>query len=477
MKHIIRYGTLGDHADFIELAETYDMIVINANAITHSQDSIVNFLIRNICVRENKDYYIDPITYAFQDHLELLHSKIGKEKDEQRKAYAQNKQEMLNRPIKPTFDKLINIYGDVLAGIRDHIPLQAQQFLLETAESELIEFCNNIMNFQKRVVQNVAEKNDIKKYLEYDNVEINKSLQPKFVIAPYFYMDIGQYQEWLAVNIKMYEICQISNSEDIEVRIEIFIDRDMLQDRGVLKRVAERYIETECDGYILWIDSFDETRASKMEIDNLLFFLELFRGKSVYSAYGGFFSILLGNDDVKLLDGVSHGLEYGENRGGFPVGGGMPASKYYFLPLHRRLRYSESLELLERQGYINTNEYLWGSSYTYLKEICRCKICRQLMPEYMEGFDQFRSTGMYDIDYLGHTQRRTIATRDEKTKCRRHYMYCKKVEFNYVKNRKLNIILQDLAGNKEKYKEFLPTGEKIEIMDVWIEALKHMGEK
>ena len=88
MKHIIRFGTLEDKKDLTELAETYDMIVFNANAITHSKDTIANFIIRNICVKENKNYYIDPITYAFQDHLELIHSQPKKNRDEPGRKHA-----------------------------------------------------------------------------------------------------------------------------------------------------------------------------------------------------------------------------------------------------------------------------------------------------------------------------------------------------------------------------------------------------
>lgn len=476
MKHIIRFGTWGDKKDLVELAETYDMIVINANAITHSKDTIASFLARNICLKENKDYYIDPITYAFQDHLELMHSKPKKNREGLDRKKSKDIQGMLEQPMKPTFDKLIDAYGMILEKIRENTPLQTQQLLVSEIESALMDFCVNVMNFQRNSVCDAIEENEIKKYLEYDNIEINRSLQPAFVIAPYFYMDIGQYQEWMEVNIRMYKICQMSDIKGIEIRMEIFIDKKILKDRGILVKIAHRYLATGCSGYILWISDFDETRAEKDEIENLLFFLKFFQGKSVYNAYGGFFSILLGNDEVGLLDGVSHGLEYGESRGGFPVGGGMPTPKYYFFPLHRRLKYLESLELLERREYIKPDAYLWGSSLAYLKEICRCKVCKELMPEYMRGFEQFRSTGMFEVDYSEHKQRRTKAKPEEKTRCRHHYMYCKKVEFNYVRNRKLNIILRDLLDNKEMYQGLLPPGEKIGVIGAWVDALKHIGE-
>ena len=211
-----------------------------------------------------------------------------------------------------------------------------------------------------------------------------------------------------------------------------------------------------------------------MQLLYLLYFLKFFQGKSVYNAYGGFFSILLGHDDIKLLDGVSHGLEYGESRGGFPVGGGLPSSKYYFFPLHRRLKYLESFDLLEKKNYLNTDEYSWGNSEAYLKEICRCQVCKKLMPKYMIGFENFRSTGMYEVNYLGHTQRRTKATKNEKITCRYHYMYCKKVEFTYVQRRKLDTILQKLAQNEKEYGNLLPTKEKIGTIVTWIDSIKNI---
>lgn len=476
MKHIIRFGTLEDKKDLTELAETYDMIVFNANAITHSKDTIANFIIRNICVKENKNYYIDPITYAFQDHLELIHSQPKKNRDEPGRKRVKDIQSMLAQPMKLTFDKLIDEYGMILEEIRENKPLQTQRLLVSENENVLKDFCGNVMNFQQNSIHRLVEESEIKKYLEYDNIRISKSLQPAFVIAPYFYMNIEQYKEWMEVNIRMYKICKISNMTDIEIRMEIFIDKKILKERDILTKIAHKYLEAECSGYILWISDFDETRAEKNEIENLLFFLKFFRDKSVYNAYGGFFSILLGNDEVGLLDGVSHGLEYGESRGGFPVGGGMPTPKYYFFPLHRRLKYLESLELLEKRDYIKPDAYLWGNSMAYLKEICRCKVCKELMPEYMRGFEKFRSTGMYEVDYLEHKQRRTKAKPEEKARCRHHYMYCKKAEFNYVKSRKLNVILHDLLTNKEKYQSLLPSGEKIGVIGVWVDAIQHIGE-
>lgn len=473
MKHIIRFGTLADKKDLIALSDTYDMIVVNANAIAHSGNSIANFLLRNICVKGDKQYYIDPITYAFQDHLELLHSKPKKQTDQNGRRVVVDREDMLKQPIKPPFRKLIDEFGPILEGIRVNKPLQADMFLYHLEESQLTDFCRRVLDFQKNTVRNVLKSDEIGRYLEYDGVETDKGMNPAFLIAPYFYMDIDNYDEWLAVNTKLYGMCRSSEAENIEIRMEIFVDRRLLQHSNLLDKIANECLKTGCSSFILWIDGFEETLATETEIDNLLFFLRKFVGKSVYSAYGGFFAILLCHNEIGLLNGVSHGLEYGEDRRGYPVGGGQPTSKYYYPPLHRRLKYLESFDLLERCGYLDTNTYMWGESYAYLKEICRCKICKELMPEYMKGFDKYRSTDMYEVRYAGHIQRRTMATSDEKKRCRYHYMYCKKMEFNYIKKRELRTILQDLVNTEKKYEGLLPAKEKAL---AWICSLQKEGE-
>lgn len=95
------------------------------------------------------------------------------------------------------------------------------------------------------------------------------------------------------------------------------------------------------------------------------------------------------------------------------------------------------------------------------------------MPQYMEGFNKYRSTAMYEAKHGGHTQRRTMATSDEKKRCRYHYMYCKKMEFIYIKKRELKTILLDLVNNEKKYKGLLPAIEKTL---AWIRSLQKEGE-
>lgn len=469
VKHIIRFGIAADQQELSELIDKYDTMIINANIMAHSPSSVADFLVKNICNKEGKGYFIDPITYAFQGHLELLHSKPGKNE------VGEKKRKPLDRPIKPPFVKLMSFYGDMLARISKNRPLEPEMFLKPENKEQAETFYNNVINNQIQTVSDILRKNDLLKYIESGGEKIKNGLFPELIIAPYFHMEKDNYEKWLSVNIQAAVYCCKNASLGIPVWAQILIGRDILNDRNILGRIAAAYMETDCKGFIIWIDNFDENTAEEKEIRNLIEFLSGLKGRKVYNAFGGFYSILLGHRAIGLIDGVSHGLEYGEFRGGYPVGGGMPSSKYYFLPLHRRLRYSESYDLLETTGYIKENLHEWGSSERYRKEICNCKVCQELMPEYMKGYEQYGSSVPFEIHYKNHTRWGLKPTREEKHNCRFHYMYCKQMEFKIVEKRSLKVILDGLELAKRKFDDIVMRVDLCAV-DRWITVLRNFGE-
>lgn len=217
--------------------------------------------------------------------------------------------------------------------------------------------------------------------------------------------------------------------------------------------------------------------VDEKDVEHYIYLLKGLQGKPIYNMYGGFFSFLLGHKEIGLLSGVSHGLEYGENRSGYPVGGGVPASKYYFFPLHQRLKYSEALDLLIGAHYIDEKRDDWGKSQGYLKDICRCKTCQELVPEVMRGFEGFQSREPYTIEYKSHVQRRLKASKEVKANCRYHYLQCKNIEVNMMKRKSLKWILERLRQDVEKYKTFTYHSEKyIKHIYIWIKALSKLEE-
>ena len=71
MRHFLRYGTNAEqkhfHTDGLETL--YDAVVINANMIAFSPDTIANFIVKKTV---SKPFFIDPITHAFQHNQSFI---------------------------------------------------------------------------------------------------------------------------------------------------------------------------------------------------------------------------------------------------------------------------------------------------------------------------------------------------------------------------------------------------------------------
>jgi hypothetical protein len=191
--------------------------------------------------------------------------------------------------------------------------------------------------------------------------------------------------------------------------------------------------------------------------------------------YGGFFSILLTHRSIQLLSGVSHGMEYGESREVYPVGGGIPVSKYYFMPLHQRKDFTKAFYLLEHNNILDTTVHNWGDCEKYYAEICDCVQCRTILENKMSNFVKFESDQYYEIRRRNIITRRKKASSETKKNCLYHYLLCKKVEFTRARNHKIANILKSLKEEKEKYisSVFLETGE-LDYLDNWYSVISDL---
>jgi hypothetical protein len=166
-------------------------------------------------------------------------------------------------------------------------------------------------------------------------------------------------------------------------------------------------------------------------------------------------------------------MEYGENRNVYPVGGGLPVSKYYFMPIHKRLDFTKAFYLLEYNKVLDTKREDWGNSEKYYNEICRCEQCQSVLEEKMINFTKFESDQSYPIHYQdGRTIRRKKASRETKQNCVYHYLLCKRVEFSWIKSKSMSDLLNALIQGQTTYKK-CPSLEKEELdyLSVWREIL------
>ena len=225
----------------------------------------------------------------------------------------------------------------------------------------------------------------------------------------------------------------------------------------------------------IWVDDLNEHEASFEELSGFVQLLKGLSHKPVYNMYGGYFSILLTHKNIKLLAGVSHGLEYGESRKVYPVGGGIPVSKYYYLPIHQRLDFTKAYYLLAHTGAIDVTLPNWGSSEKYYNDICRCDKCKQIIKDEMINFVEFESKEFYEIHRKDQTLRRKKASSDTKENCLYHYLLCKKIEFLRVEKQSLSNLLDDLRGQEQTYIDCDELQEnELDYIDVWIRAIKEV---
>ena len=467
-KHILRYGTVGDNVHIKTAINTFDYLAINANSAAYVSGAIAKFVVDEFFNNNSKGYFIDPITYAFQRNVHLLHTPEKKTKNEESKPKKNNK-----TPLKKSILKLINCYGSPADKVLNDITIQASDF---NKNENLETFCLSVLDFQFNTIQKYITEKDMEKYLTYGAetalADVTQ-LHPKFLVAPYFYLDNidPDFEKWLEINIKCIA-CSKENAAqygDIPIFAQIVLSQDSLNSKDTIKKITDAYSACVCDGFTIWIDGLDEHQAELKQLVRFTQLLTHLRNKPIYNMYGGFFSILLTHKSINLLNGVSHGLEYGESRAVYPVGGGIPTSKYYFMPLHQRTDFEKAYNLLEYNEILNANLSDWGPTDRYFTEICKCQHCRKIMQNAMINFLEFESNGHYDVTKkTGAVYRRKKASPKTKENCLYHYLLCKKVEFSMVKRKNIDNILEELNEKKVRYEKCTPINKyDFSYIDKW----------
>lgn len=461
--HILRYGTVAEKVHLEKAVSAYDYLSINGNTAAYVSSAIAKFVVAKFFSRPEKGFFIDPITYAFQNEIRLLRTTSKATGEES---------------IKKSVQKLMEIYGSPMTKVVTGKPVSVDDFKDEAVKAGL---CERVISFQYNLVYDHISSNDLQKYLDYVSPDQSKNLlqlRPKFLIAPYFYLDIKDplWESWMKINISFAEIAKKLSEEhynNTPIFAQIVLSKDMLRDSTAVFKIIAAYQALNCDGYTIWIDELCEHEADYVDLYGFMKLLKGLHGKTVYNMYGGFFSILLTHKSIGLLSGVSHGLEYGESRKVYPVGGGIPVSKYYFFPVHQRLDFTKAFYLLESDGVIDTSRQDWGSPNKYYSDICKCSQCKDVIKNEMINFMEFESREFYEVHRNDQIMRRKKASTDTKENCLYHYLLCKKVEFSLVWNNKLSIIISQLEDAFTRFStcDALKRGE-LDYIRTWCNLLQ-----
>ena len=459
--HILRYGTVAEKIHLEKALGAYDYLSINGNTAAYVSNAISQFIVDKFFSKPEKGFFIDPITYAFQSTYKV--NAI---------ALLYNKKKTTGELIlKKSIEKLINNYGYPTTKILKKESIQPSDF---DSVNMLNSFCENVLKFQYTLVEKHIQDNDLAKYIEYVSKSNLPQLHPKFLIAPYFYIDADDPDSsaWLELNIKFINKAINLSSEQFngcDVFGQLTINKNVFKNQSLLNKIIAAYNNLQMKGLTIWVDDLNEHEATVDDLQSFVGLLNKLNCKIKYNMYGGYFSILLTHKNIQLLNGVSHGLEYGESRKVYPVGGGLPVSKYYFPPIHKRMDFTDAFYLLDESGIIDSTIPTWGDTSAYYKQICNCHQCKAVLKSEMSNFIEFESREFYEINRKNQVLRRKKASSDTKQNCLYHYLLCKMREFNTVNDENIKSLYSDLFEKYEKYNKytFLLKDNNFEFLRIW----------
>lgn len=460
LRHLMRLGTHGEKKYFKDFKDNYDALIINANMIAHTVNSMSTFLGCEL----SKPFIIDPQTYAFQSYTHLLQQ-------------SKNKKDFIETKLKKSFNALIDKYGDFLKTIilEEKRSIKSSDFKNDENNEHLNALCKNVINYQLETI-NLETKNnsEYSEYIQYelDNCGENTSLTltPVFLIAPYFYMTRNTYSDWIDINIDAINLSRNLMTDDKEIYAQIVIDKDILLDDEKIKELCLKYNHSSANGFLVWLDKFDEKDVSDIYLEKFVNFLKMLKNqdKPIYQVYGSYFSIVLTKN---ILSGVCHGMEYGENRDVYPVGGGVPVSKFYYPSLHKRLLYRDALDLLLRIGYLKDKD-------TYFSNVCNCKNCHEIINIPIDDFSKYGDVNSTTFKRKSGNRESTVTmdypTTDAKDLCLRHYLYNKILEFNYIEQVSYSVCANELNVAYEKYYDYL--GDNIDYLKTWTNIISKLDD-
>ena len=438
MRHFLRYGTHSEKDFFLEETEvnSYDAAIVNANMLAYTPKAMSAF-----ALRLNKPFFIDPQTHAFQHGFEYITNKNGVPKQ--------------------SIKNLATSYGGaILSALENSGSVSLEDFSSEEAKKNLVK---NVLEFQRDTVHNIVTTGSEAEYVTFALNDEGSGLSrenvtPSGVIAPYFYID-GSNDSALELNVAFVEEANRFLTDGGPMLIaQLVMSKDALANDSFRKKIISAYASCSAKKVFIWIDAFDETEVSESLLQSLKSLIEgVASSKEVVNLYGGYFSILLTKIE-NGLEGVCHGMEYGESRAVVPVGGGLSRAKYYFRPLHKRLSAEDFLRIIgNRQGWLSGSK-----NQEFAREVCDCHIC--------EDLEQFAETQTYEVKSKNGSRRGETSTSAAKRHSLAHYLVSKKKEFEFVEKSDMASLLKDLGDAKTKYAQSAGDSNANHI-DRWIKVL------
>lgn len=431
---MLRYNTGTDKKAFVKFKNDFDAVIFNATIVAYSGAAVADL----VSVHKNQ-YIIDPQTHILQHSVHAIMSKKP-------------------RNGQPCIKKSVQKYLEQLpAGILDIIANEKRPLSIDEIRGMLDDLAESVYEFETKYVDQFIEKKEYSKYLKY----INAGPAPRVVIAPYFMLkkerSVEECHEIFRLNkLYMQRFLEIhrENGEKCPAAAQLVMDKEVLTDEKLLEWICESYKELDFEYFFIWINDFsswDCSRAEKVCFCKLLCTLNEI-GKKPVMSYGGYDSIFLCNEEVKpRLYGAAQSVGYGEARTITPVGGGLPVNKYYFRPLHKRMRFDEALNILMDTGYFDPAKENDEHAADYYRNICDCEQCHDVIRNDIDNFNIYNESVPYIVKARFGNITRNRPTQEAALVAAFHFLYSKQREWQDVGNHSLSELRDMLISDYETF--------------------------
>lgn len=427
---ILRYNTGTDKKAFVQFKHNFDAVIFNATIVAYSGSSVAGLVSMH-----KRKYIIDPQTHIFQQDFSAIAAKKG------------NK---IKKSVSKYLDQLPKALSNIT--INEKRPLSSEEI-----GTQLDNLVDKVYAFQTKYVKRYIEDKDYNKYLKFVKLEP----EPRLIIAPYFmlkdcYTNL-ELNKWLEINKEcIQKAIQINqNNKKTSIAAQLVLDKEVLVSDNFCDNIKRAYNENNYEYIFIWIDnfnSFDTKREYMKAFADLITTLNAI-GKKPIMAYGGYESIILCNEKSPYrLYGVAQSVGYGEYRSITPVGGGMPTNKYYFYPLHQRMRFDDAAKILSTHGYFDDKKKPSSEHATdYYTAICNCKQCQKVIRHNMHNFVKYNDSTSFPVHTKNGVISRNRPTAEAELIAAFHFLYCKVNEWENADEEDFKTLVTKLKNNYKLY--------------------------
>lgn len=422
---LLRYNTGTDKQVLIQFKNDFSAVIFNATIVAYSRSAVADL----VSVHKNQ-YIIDPQTHIYQQSV--------------RDVETQNKSGKVG--IKKSVEKYLD---ELPAELKKEFMIRGGVLPSSVISSHIDSLVDSVYSFETTYVNQYVKSKEYDKYLEF--VQIGPKAAT--VIAPYF-MVKSSYTEaeidgWLSLNAEIAKKFIQKNNNNYPVGIQIVLDKQVLVKEGLVKKICAAYQGVNAEFAFIWIDEFDlfeTTDIHRIAFKELLIGLTALKMKPIM-AYGGYDAILLCHKDIPYrMYGVAQSVGYGENRAVTPVGGGLPVNKYYFYPLHDRLKMSDASGILRSKGFFTMDQQ--KACELFYSTICDCKQCRAIIKNNINNFNRYNDATDYTMK---NGIKRNRPTTEATLIAARHFMYSKVKEWESLDGIGFDNLKKELINNYTYY--------------------------